>query len=295
MNAPVHLIPTFLELAENLNISRTAEKLHLSQPAVSRQLQSLEENLGVTLFMRQSRGLILTSAGKSLKRQLEGPFETIRESMASLRSDSRTISGSIIFGCLTEIGQRLFVPLLLEFMQLHKEINLDIRLMSERMITQGIADGVLGLGLATQVPRGESFRAHHLLTERIVVVTSAGNKVDLEKNKDPQFVANSVQDPLLNSFLKKYEILGSQRAVPISVAVNSHQSMLSTVEKLGFYAVMPILSAEEYLACKRVRIASQKELQNKVYLVLPEREFVEKRYQEVVRFLLMKTRERRGS
>ena len=59
----VRMIKYFLAVAEELNITRAAEKLHIAQPPLSRQLQSLEEELGTQLFIRGKRRLQLTEEG----------------------------------------------------------------------------------------------------------------------------------------------------------------------------------------------------------------------------------------
>lgn len=290
MDAPLHLVPTFLELTQTLNISHAAQKLRQSQPAISRQLRALEEQLGVSLFLRQSRGLVLTHAGRKLKQRLEHPYEIMRETLTSARSESTAIEGPIVFGCLGEIGQKIFAPLLFEFASIHKGITLDIRFMSERLITQGVADGSLGLGMMTRLPEGEALRSHRLFTERTVVLTSTANSLDLEKHSDPQFVAYSAQDPLLYSFLRKHKFKHVPPLTRASIVVNSHGSMLEAIEKMAFYAVMPILSAKGFLDSGRVRIASKKEMLNDIFLVFPDNDFAERRYREVTRFLIMRTR-----
>ena len=291
MDMALHLIPMFLELAENLNISHTAQRLGLSQPAVSRQLRSLEKSLGVSLFLRQSRGLALTPAGRQLKRELQPALESIRESLATSRQTSSSIEGAIVFGSLAELGQRVFVPLLLEFASLHSGVTLDVRLMTERDIARDVAEGVVGLGIATRIPTGESLRAHRVLTERVVALTGVSNKRNLEDHPHPQYVGYRHHDPLLLSFLRS--LPGEERRLPtrISIAVNSHVSMIDAIEATSFYAVLPLRSAAAAIASGRVRLASEHELRNDVFLVLPDHEFQERRYIEVTKFLARRTRE----
>lgn len=64
-----HLLRSFLHVAELGNLSRASERLHLSQPALSRQIKQLEQSLGVELFERTGRGVRLTDAGELLERR----------------------------------------------------------------------------------------------------------------------------------------------------------------------------------------------------------------------------------
>lgn len=290
MDAPIHLIPTFLELTTTLNISRSAERLRLSQPAVSRQLVALEEALGVALFLRKSRGLELTSAGRRLKRELEPAYSIMRESLTATRHMSTALAGDIVLGCLAEVGKKVLVPLLLEFASLHTEVSLDIRFMSERLIGQGVADGNLGIGVLTHVPEGESLRAHHVLSERIVVVTSSSNASNLEDHPEPRFVGYNSTDQLVQRFLRKHHFPRVGHHARFAVAVNSHMSMLAATEKLSLYAVLPLLSVRQDLEDGKIRIASKKELVNEVFLIMPNHGRTERRYSEVTKFLLKKTK-----
>jgi len=65
-------IHSFLSLAKNLSFSRTAQLVHLTQPALSLQIQALEKEIGVTLFERNRRKTILTPAGLAFQREVAG-------------------------------------------------------------------------------------------------------------------------------------------------------------------------------------------------------------------------------
>jgi LysR family glycine cleavage system transcriptional activator len=77
MNRPLHrplaldLLRSFEAVARHLSFSAAAQELHLTQPAISRQIKSLEEDLGSALFSRGTRRVALTSAGRLLLRTLE--------------------------------------------------------------------------------------------------------------------------------------------------------------------------------------------------------------------------------
>ena len=74
------------------------------------------------------------------------------------------------------------------------------------------------------------------------------------------------------------------------ISVNSHRSMLEALEGTSLYAVMPIQSAEEHINKGTLRLASRYELKNEVYLVHRKGDFLERRYEELVEFLLQKTK-----
>ena len=83
----LYQLRSFAAVAELGHLTRAAERLHISQPAVSAQIKALEDELGVTLFERVSSGMVLTSAG----RKLLPAAEKVLDAAQALRSRARTI------------------------------------------------------------------------------------------------------------------------------------------------------------------------------------------------------------
>lgn len=290
---PLELIPTFLLLAEEQNISRCARKLGVSQPALTRQLQTLEEAFGAQLFVRQSRGIALTQMGRSLKKEILPVYESLQNSISKIRDTQTSLKGTLIFGCFSEIGTHLIAPALFEFCKTNPEVSLDIRYLSETEIVQGIAGGQLHLGIASLPPTNEAVRSYKLMNERIVLVTSPANP-NLEKQTRPRFAGFRTHDRLLQSYFKSNCELFPSGPPDVCVAVNSHQAMINAVRQLGLYAAMPIHSAASALQAGNIRIAAAQELANKVYLLMPDSEFPERRSVEVIKFLKSKFKSAEG-
>jgi DNA-binding transcriptional LysR family regulator len=98
----LYQLRTFLAVADSGHITRAAEKLHLSQPAVSAHIKALEEQLGVRLFERNSAGMTLTRAGAQLRGQAErvlGEAEQLRHLAATLKGE---IAGRLRIGTASD-------------------------------------------------------------------------------------------------------------------------------------------------------------------------------------------------
>lgn len=91
MSLNFHLLRTFCVVAEEENVSRAADRLYLSAPSVSAHIKELEDELGVRLFTRSSRGMALTEAGHSLWENAEG----ILKQTALMRRKAQTLSGDV--------------------------------------------------------------------------------------------------------------------------------------------------------------------------------------------------------
>ncbi len=88
----LYQLRSFAAIAELGHLTRAAERLHVSQPAVSAQIKALEDELGVTLFERVSSGMVLTAAG----RRLLPVAEKVLDAAQALRSDARSLQGDVV-------------------------------------------------------------------------------------------------------------------------------------------------------------------------------------------------------
>lgn len=85
----------FMTVAQELNFTRAAEKLNMSQPPLSNSIKNLEEDLGVQLFIRSKRGLTLTEAGILLMRRSTQVLDLVSKTRTELNSMSQGLSGSL--------------------------------------------------------------------------------------------------------------------------------------------------------------------------------------------------------
>lgn len=281
---PIELIPAFLVLAEELNISRAARRLNLSQPALTRKLKNLESHLGVQLFLRQSRGLAPTSKAKELKQSLTPAFAIINAAFLDMKNSQQDLQGQIVFGCFSEIGTNLIVPALISFSRLHPQVSFDVRYLSEYEIISGIADGTIHIGIANKAPHQDGIRSYKLLSENIQLFTSPNNP-DVEKNQNPRFVGYKTQDRLLKELLKTIFPSNVSKSLQVTFSVNSHAAMIAAVRELNLYGALPHHSLQSALKNAEIRLASPKKLLNEVHLIVPSSDFPEKKISELVKFL----------
>jgi LysR family glycine cleavage system transcriptional activator len=118
------LIP-FEAAARLQSFSRAAQELHLTQTAISRQVRSLEENLGVQLFDRKSRGVFLTDAGETFRQTVAVALFDIARQAEKLREHQSTPRSVVLSSQLVEAFY-LFMPALSGFHQQHPHIELKL-------------------------------------------------------------------------------------------------------------------------------------------------------------------------
>lgn len=97
-NMELYQLRTFVTVAEEGHLTRAASRLFTSQPAISAHIKALEEELGVTLFLRSAKGMMLTKEGELLRAQAEKALETIREMQHQAKSLQGDILGAVRLG-----------------------------------------------------------------------------------------------------------------------------------------------------------------------------------------------------
>ncbi len=117
---------TFVKVAELGSLSKASERLHIAQPALSRQIRMLEEELGTPLFMRHRRGMVINEAGK----QLFGSANSVLKQVDDIRSDltrhSDEIKGNVVVGVPPTVGDVLSSRIVNRFMSKYPMVRLRI-------------------------------------------------------------------------------------------------------------------------------------------------------------------------
>lgn len=280
---------TFLNLCDTLSFSKTAKQLRLSQPSISRHITTLEESLGVELFIRDRRRVQISKEGARLRNELGPALGHLDEVLHHFTDAHKAIAGPIAFGCVTELGQNVFMPLLLAFQKEHPGVEFDVRYSREVDIVEGLRSGALDFGILTEEIGSQNLRLYPVGSERAVVVTRGSNTRPFRPDTKTEWIAYRRDDPLLDLFLRKHHP-EQIKSVRFRTLVNSHRSMVDALAGCDAYAVMPDHSVERELSSGRLRIAGNKELEKKLYLACQDGVLTLKRNALFKAFFLSKSR-----
>lgn len=121
-------LKSFHAAAETGSLTAAGERLEISQSAASRQIAALEDYLGVSLFQRHARGLVLTDAGHALHRSTTEMDAAARVASSALRDQQETAQGHLIVTAPVAFGSTWLVPRLQKFLDECPNIQLDLRL-----------------------------------------------------------------------------------------------------------------------------------------------------------------------
>ncbi|MDB6077512.1 MAG: LysR family transcriptional regulator [Akkermansiaceae bacterium] len=142
----LYQLRTFLAVAEEENLTRAAEKLFTSQPAVSAQVKSLEDELGVRLFDRGTKGMKLTRPGEALREQARKIVDAARDFKHSAESLRGSVSGEIVFGINNRPEILKLMQILRSLTEEHAGLCYQLVNGSSGVILQGIEDGTISIG-----------------------------------------------------------------------------------------------------------------------------------------------------
>lgn len=137
----------FYAVANNGNISRASKELYISQPAISKSIQKLEENLGVKLFARSSRGVTLTPEGELLYKHVKSAFETLTIGEDKLRRSIALGIGNLTIGASSTLCKYVLLPYLKDFIKEYPHINIAIACHSTNQTLKLLEEGKLDIGL----------------------------------------------------------------------------------------------------------------------------------------------------
>jgi DNA-binding transcriptional LysR family regulator len=126
MNIDLNLYKAFFTVASYKNISRAAEILFVSQPAVSKSIKTLESSLNVTLFSRSSKGVTLTPEGEILFDHIKNAFNEFSLGENILEKLKNKEMGNINLGVSTTIGKSYFLPKFQEFIKEYPHFKIKI-------------------------------------------------------------------------------------------------------------------------------------------------------------------------
>ncbi|MFB6639806.1 LysR family transcriptional regulator [Streptomyces chartreusis] len=142
MDVHVRDLRYFVAVAEELHFTRAAERLYVSQPALSKQVRALERHLGAELFRRDPQGVTLTEAGEALLPHARRVLDAWSEGSAALDAGRAAARSTLVVGMSTSPGRGGLLPAIRSrFTAAHPDTVLRLRQVSWEDPTAGLADG----------------------------------------------------------------------------------------------------------------------------------------------------------
>lgn len=253
-----HRLKYFLRVAEEGSITRAAKLLGIAQPALSRQVQLLEEELGVTLFRRNRRGVELTEEGERLRSSTAGPLRQLELAVQYAGSPLARLERGMRLGLPESVVGVLAAPLIASLTTVFPSVSFAVTVGSTDQLVEAMLKGSVDVAMINPVPDDRVFY-RELLTEDLVVM--GGPESDLQRDHPVTF-AELVTLPLVIprsptgiGNLLENAALRTKMAISYRTTTDSLLVTKDLIEAGLVYGALPVSACVREIADGRIRFA----------------------------------------
>ena len=290
----IEYLKTFREVVNLGSFSDVAKKLSITQPAVSFQIQKLEQQLGVRLIDRMQRTINLTAAGKRLLRFAETVGKDYERLLRDLEEMRDEISGDLLIAASNIPGEYLLPPLLSKFKKLHPSVSVQVDVSDSMTVISGVRENLYEVGFCGVLPEGQDLTAFKVARDEIVLIVPPEHPLANKVEVTPSDIAGE-------SLIFREATSGTQRNleramtkvgidtgkwVP-NLVLGTTQAVVSAVAAGAGIAFVSNLAIKQSLALGQVRQVDVKELQlsRDFYCVYREERVVTRLLDEFIGFI----------
>ena len=166
-------LKTFIEVVNLKNISKAAEKLFVTQPAVSKQLQLLEKDFGTVLLIKDGRDMIPTAAGKELYKYALNVLCEENKIYDKLRKEDEALDGEINIYSSSLPADYFLYNIIFEFNKLYPSVVYNVRKVDSKIVFNYIEDGLVNFGFTGAVYKKSKLNFVTIAEDELVIAASA--------------------------------------------------------------------------------------------------------------------------
>jgi DNA-binding transcriptional LysR family regulator len=176
----------FIALAENLNYSHTAEKLFITQPALSRHITAIENHIGIQLIKRTTHSVELTPMGTIVVNEFKKIVKQYENILTQASLQSSGFTGNIRIGMLCYAVSEYMTPIMMFFKEKHPSLKLLLSSYQPNQLIQDLLNDRIDVGFTFHeyFPHAERLIFHDIHREKLVVIVSNKHPFALRKSID---------------------------------------------------------------------------------------------------------------
>lgn len=183
----------FLAVAEQGSISAGAREVHVSQPAVTRQLMQLESRLGTSLFHRLPRGVLLTETGELLFDYAKRIFALANEAEKTVFEVEGLGGGELLLGASTTLGNYILSDVLPVFHQRYPRVRIGLEIANTDQIESLVESWTVTMGLVEGPPSSPNISSQVFMEDELLPVVGIRHRLRIRPARTP----TSLEGPLL--------------------------------------------------------------------------------------------------
>ncbi|MGH8809727.1 MAG: LysR substrate-binding domain-containing protein, partial [Noviherbaspirillum sp.] len=185
----------FVAIVDHGSLSRAARVLHVAQPALTQQIQQLEDELGARLLHRSAQGVMSTDAGKSFYEHAQAILKQVEDAKWAVAQSTGKPAGTVALGIPQSVSGALALPLLTAVRETYPEISLQLTEELSGNLIEQLKSGRINLAVLFDDGQLGAFAARPLVEEEMMFITRADSRFAAPRRSIP--LAKAVQAPLI--------------------------------------------------------------------------------------------------
>ncbi len=171
----------FVEISKTGNLTKAAQNLYVSQPALSKTIQKMERELGVHLFEKQEHRLMLTDTGTVLLEKAQALLLEFDNIIQCIRDTENLKTGKITLGVPMLISFLYFCDIILDFKNQYPGVNMDIIEIGDDAIVEKVKEGSVDIGIVSRPLNGPELVSLPIFTDEVVAYIPKKNELSQQE------------------------------------------------------------------------------------------------------------------
>ncbi len=245
-------LAAFIAVAETNSFSLAGERLHLTQPAISKRIAVLEQMIGNNLFDRIGKRVILTEAGQILLPRARKILREIDDTRTAIHNLGTSVSGRLSLASSHHIGLHRLPPVLKEYSSLYPRVSIDISFLDSEQAYQQVAHGEIELAVVTLAPvTMDNILSQPVWDDQLCIMTAADHALtrldkitlnDLLEYPTILPAANTFTRQLVETIFKDHRI-----RLEVDMSTNYLETIKMLVSVGMAWSILPLTMLDESL------------------------------------------------
>jgi DNA-binding transcriptional LysR family regulator len=289
-----HKLRVFCAVAETKSFSKASEVIHLTQPAVSLQIQAMEELYETRLFDRSGNSINLTPAGEILYKRAKEILALYAEAQHNISEITGAIKGSLSIGASSTIGNYLLPHIIAAFKKKVPQVNIALVVSNTKTITERLNAGEIDIALVEGDVSKQRFSVETLISDELVVTMSPAHPwaerrslSAIELTKEPLILREegSGTRQIILKHLEEHGIKLDQ--LKIALVMGSTEAIKGAVEEGLGVSIMSGWAVRKWIKLGLLKVATFKDLKfNRNFTIIsPKRNYSTHTAKEFLNFL----------
>jgi len=289
-----HKLRVFCAVAETKSFSKASELIHLTQPAVSLQIQAMEELYETRLFDRSGNSINLTPAGEILYKRAKEILALYAEAQHNISEITGAIKGSLSIGASSTIGNYLLPHIIAAFKKKVPQVNISLVVSNTKTITERLNAGEIDIALVEGDVSKQRFSVETLISDELVVTMSPAHPwaerrslSAIELTKEP-LILREEGSGTRQIILKQLEEHGIKLdQLKIALVMGSTEAIKGAVEEGLGVSIMSGWAVRKWIKLGLLKVATFKDLKfNRNFTIIsPKRNYSTHTAKEFLNFL----------